>query len=272
MTSFFTNKVTGRSNNASGSGFSRYAGLTDCGRIRKKNEDNLGLFPEQSLFFVADGVGGMPAGEVASMLVVEVLPSLLKQRLKQGHKQNSKIKFSVEQDKSEISLRLKQAIIDLSNRISSQSQNQPEYAGMASTLVLALITQENLYIAHLGDSRAYLLKNGILQQMTNDHTLIRHLLMTKAITQEEAAHHPGKNQLVQYIGMTMSPKPDVICIPRIAGEKILLCSDGLSDMLSKQVIGQILEKNMSPEMTCKMLVEEANHSGGKDNITVVIVE
>ncbi|MCW8929757.1 MAG: Stp1/IreP family PP2C-type Ser/Thr phosphatase [Gammaproteobacteria bacterium] len=248
-------------------GFSLYAGQTDPGRIRSKNEDNLGIFPEQGLFFVADGVGGMPAGEIASMLVVEVLPALIEQRLELSSETEFK-SFT----QNEIILRLKQAVIDLSNRIATDSQKHPEYAGMASTLVLVLFTEKNLYFAHLGDSRAYLLQDESLKQMTNDHTLVRHLLQVKAITQEEAVHHPGKNQLVQYIGMSMAPGPDVICIPRKSGEKVLLCSDGLTDMLSKQEITQFLMKNSTPETICKALIKAANLAGGKDNITVVVVE
>lgn len=241
------------------------AGKTDTGRVRKKNEDNLGLFPEQGLFFVADGVGGMPAGEVASMLVLEVLPSLLKQRLGENVEQETL-------SQSKIIQLIKQAVIDLSNRIATESQNHPDYAGMSSTLVLVQFTEKNLFIAHLGDSRVYLLKDEILHQMTNDHTLVRHLLQADAISQEDAAQHPGKNQLVQYIGMSMTPKPDVICVPRVEGERILLCSDGLTDMLSKSEIKQFLMKNSSPETTCKALIKAANMAGGKDNVTVVLVE
>ncbi len=262
-------------------GFSQYSGKTDKGRVRNKNEDNLGLFPEQGLFFVADGVGGMPAGEVASKLVVEVLPALLKQRLGreagtlEQNKADSQPKaFSREEavNQQEVKLQLKQAIIDLSNRLASQSQIRPEYSGMATTLVLAQFIQNDCYIAHLGDSRAYSLKNGTLQQLTNDHTLVRHLLMAKAITQEAAANHPGRNQLVQYIGMAMTPKPDVLCIPKEADAKILLCSDGLTDMLSKQEISQCLKENQSTEMACEALVKAANLAGGRDNITVVLIE
>lgn len=242
-----------------------YAGLTDPGLIRKKNEDNLGLIPEQGLFIVADGVGGMPAGEIASMLAVEVLPSLLKQRL-------GELAELEALSQSEIILRLKQAVIDLSNRIASDSKNRPEYSGMASTLVFVLYTEKHLFFAHLGDSRAYILKGETLQQITNDHTLVRHLLQVKAISQEEAEVHPGKNQLVQYVGMAMAPSPDVICVPRVKGEKVLLCSDGLTNMLSKSEISQFLTKNSSPETICKALIKAANLAGGRDNITAVVVE
>lgn len=266
MTTDSTNRTNHSNTLYLNRGFSQFSGQTDPGLKRKKNEDNLGLFPEQGLFFVADGVGGMPAGEIASMLVVEVLPSLLEQRLANS------INDNVSSDQNEIIINLKQAVIDLSNRLASDSQNHPQYAGMASTLVLVLCTEKHLFIAHLGDSRAYILKGETLHQMTNDHTLVRHLLQANAITQEEAVHHPGKNQLVQYIGMAMTPRPDVICVPRVSAERVLLCSDGLTDMLSKQKITQFLVKNSSPETTCKALIKAANLAGGKDNISVVLVE
>ncbi len=245
--------------------FKRFSGLSDPGKKRKKNEDNLGLFPEQGLFFVADGVGGMPAGEIASMLVAEVLPPLLKQRL-------CDVEAWDNLTQSDMIQKLKQAVIDLSNRIAKESQNHPEYAGMASTMVMVLYTKDHLFFAHLGDSRAYILKGEVMHQVTNDHTLVRHLLRVKAISQDEAVKHPGRNQLVQYIGMAMTPHPDVICLPRISGQRILLCSDGLTDMLPKQKINQLLKMNSFPESICKSLVKAANLAGGKDNITVVIIE
>ena len=241
---------------------SSYAGKTDKGKVRTKNEDSWGAFPEQGLFLVADGIGGMPAGDMASKLVADVLPPLLAQRIEEPESLSS----------NEIILILKQALIDLSNRILQESEHRPEFAGMGTTVVMALLTQNSLYIAHLGDSRAYLLKGDVLQQVTNDHTLVRHLLMTKEITQEQANNHPGKNQLIQYIGMSGLPSPDVICLPRSSGERLLLCSDGLTNMLSNQDIKQCLSKFSPPEHICTILVKIANQNGGKDNITAVLVD
>ncbi len=239
----------------------QYGGLSDQGKVRKKNEDSFGLFPQQGLFFVADGVGGMPAGDIASMLITQVLPELLLQRIAEPELLTSK----------ELIDRLKQAIIDLSNRIRLQSQNRPEYAGMGSTLALALLTKNKCYIANLGDSRIYLHKNNQLHQLSIDHTLVHHLLTNDLINEEEALHHPGKNQLVQYVGMQRSPIPDVICLPRTAGDQLLLCSDGLTDMLSESEINHYLMKVIPAEKKCQALVKAANLAGGKDNVTVVIV-
>ncbi len=238
-----------------------FAGLSDKGKVRKKNEDSWGVDIQQALFFVADGIGGMPAGEVASMLIAEVLPELLKQRINDIEALSS----------TEIIASLKQAITDLSNRILKESQQHAEYAGMGSTLVMLMQNKQSSYIAHLGDSRAYLFKNNTLAQITNDHTLINHLLMTRSISPQQVSHHPGKNQLVQYVGMQGTPRPGVICLARETDEKLLLCSDGLTDMLTKQQINEIFRNSSEAEIICQNLVLAANQAGGKDNITVLVV-
>ncbi|MCU7799930.1 MAG: protein phosphatase 2C domain-containing protein [gamma proteobacterium symbiont of Lucinoma myriamae] len=236
------------------------AGDSSQGRMRAKNEDCFAVLPEQGIFFVADGMGGLPAGETASMLVLNVLPTLLTQRIVEPETLSQKTLITI----------LKQAIIDLSNRILKEGRKRPEYVGMGSTLVLLFLTKKDMFIAHLGDSRAYVLKGNMLQQVTSDHTLAHHLLMCHEITEDEALHHPGKEQLLQYVGMTRSPHPDVICLPRVAGERVLLCSDGLTNMLSDQEITRFLLQNSPPDKTCKALIKAANLSGGKDNITVVL--
>lgn len=238
-----------------------YAADSDPGKKRSKNEDRFGLFPHQGLFFIADGMGGMPAGETASMLILEVLPALIAQRIPEPEKMTQKALIA----------NLKQAIIDLSDRILQNSRERSQYAGMGSTLVLALITKKNLFIAHLGDSRAYLFADNSLQRLTNDHTLVEHLLLSGEINAEEAQHHPGKNQLLQYVGMRTSPGPDVLCMPRRAGERVLLCSDGLTNMLSEAEITRFLLQNSPPDKTCKALIKAANLAGGNDNITIVLL-
>ena len=241
---------------------SDYAGKTHKGLVKKINEDNWGVFPEQGLFLVADGIGGLPAGDIASKLVVEVLPPLLAQRI-DAPEMLSRI---------EIIDRIKQSICDLSDRILHESQKRAEYAGMGTTIVMALLTESQMFIAHLGDSRAYLLKGDNLQQLSNDHSLIRHLLMSNDITQAQAKTHPGRNHLVQYVGMGVSPNPDVICLPRVSGERLLLCSDGLSNMLSNEEIRKFMRQFSSAEHTCNALITAANLAGGHDNVTVVLVD
>ena len=241
---------------------STYFGKTDIGRCRKKNEDNWVACPEQGLFAVADGIGGMPAGDIASQLVVEVLPPLLEQRISNPQQLTN----------NQIIPLINQAICDLSNRIFQESEHRIEYAGMGSTLVMALFTESNVFIAHLGDSRAYLLKQEVLYQVTNDHNLVNHLLKNREIDQAQAKNHPGKHHLLQYIGMRVQPKPDVICLPRNSGERLLLCSDGLTEMLTKEQIKILLSQSSTPEQRCNEMINAANQKGGKDNITTVLVD
>lgn len=243
-----------------------FFGLTDKGIVRQKNEDCWKAIPEQDLFIVADGIGGMPAGDIASQLVVEVLPPLMEKRL------NKNADTSKDLSRSETIARIKQSIIDLSNRILHESENRSEFAGMGSTLVMALIQADDIYVAHLGDSRAYLLKNDLLQQLTNDHTMVRQLLMNQEITQEQAQNHPARNQLLQYIGMSAQPRPEVICIPKEKHTSLLLCSDGVTAMLSTRSIKTLVEQDQSPKQICRTIIDSANQAGGKDNITTILIQ
>lgn len=249
----------------------KYAGMTDQGRLRERNEDSLGLFPEQNLFMVADGMGGRPAGDVASRLVVEVLPLLIHQRIPNPESLN----------KSEVILKIQSSLVDLSNRILHESSRKSEFEGMGTTLVMALLTQQYYFIAHMGDSRAYLFRDQVLQQVTNDHNLFRHLLANGDVSQDQSKTHPGTNQLLQYIGMDGKPEPTVICIPRMPNDYLLLCSDGLTNMLSYQQINRLLAEKLPAggteltqtqmEQCTAALVAQANQAGGKDNISLILI-
>ena len=249
----------------------KYTGITDVGNVRERNEDSIGLFPEQNLFMVADGMGGRAAGDVASRLVVEVLPLLIRQRIPEPEKLN----------KSEVILKIKSSLVDLSNRILLESARNSEFKGMGTTLVMALLTENNYFIAHMGDSRAYLFRAQVLQQVTNDHNLFRHLLANGDVSQDESKTHPGSSQLLQYIGMDGTPNPTVICLPRMHNEYLLLCSDGLTSMLSYQQINQLLLDNLPAdtaeltqvqlEQCAAKLLAQANQAGGKDNISLNLI-
>ncbi len=249
-----------------------YFGKTDQGLVRVCNEDSLGLFPQLGLFVVADGMGGRPAGDVASRLVIEVLPLLIEQRIPEPKSLKN----------SEIIQQIKGILTDLSNRILHESKNRTEFEGMGTTLVMALITEQYRFIAHMGDSRAYLYREQVLQQISNDHNLVRHLLLCGELTQAEVNRHPGRNQLLQYIGMESEPNPTVICIPRLADEYLLLCSDGLTNMLSHQTMTLLMKQSL-PSVTVQLtadiiehctnnLICAANQEGGEDNMTVVITD
>ena len=239
-----------------------YAGLTDRGRVREQNEDNWFGDPDQGLFVVSDGMGGHAAGEVASKIVVETLPRLLRQRMK-GSKDLSN---------PGASRGIVSAISELSNQVRDESKNRPGLAGMGATVVIALIRDAHALIAHMGDSRAYLFKDGRLEQFTKDHSIIQLLIDSGEITPEEAVTHPARGKITRYVGMQGEPIPEARFLELEPGDRLLLCSDGLTGMVSDSEITNVLRAATAPEITCQSLVEAANAVGGEDNITAVVAD
>jgi PPM family protein phosphatase len=235
-----------------------YAGLSVPGRVRSENQDRWFANVEDGIFLVADGIAGNPEGGLAATIVVETLPSLIKQKL-----QNFSGNFS--------EFPLQHVLAELSDRLYQQTQHQPRLGGMGSTIVVALIQKSQVLISHLGDSRAYLWRHKSLQQLTQDHCLAKLLLEHNELSEREAAHHPSRYQLTRYAGMPMPAQPDLQCLELQPGDQILLCSDGLTNMLNNDQIITILNEQTSPQVSCYRLIEWANMLGGKDNITCVLV-
>ena len=240
-----------------------HAGLSDTGRLRTANEDRWFADPRQGLYLVADGIGGAVAGGLASQIVAEVLPRLLQGKL-QGKLQGAKAI-------PEIAKQVATALVELSERLWEESQRTLDLKGMGSTVVLALVRDRQAVVAHLGDSRAYLLHAGRLEQLTKDHTLAQLLADRGQITPEEVASHPAHSHLTRFVGMGMESLPETKVVALAPGDRLLLCSDGLTGMLSDPQILKIISQQIAPEETCRQLIEAANHAGGKDNITAVIV-
>jgi len=237
------------------------AGLTDPGRVREKNEDNWGADAELGLFMVADGMGGQFAGELASKVVVQMLPALIRQRLtgSQG--------WSMQRIKRQ----LLNAIAKLSSNLNEQTRNEPGLAGMGSTVVCALIRGRGAIIGYMGDSRAYCFRQGKLKCLTKDHTIAQLLLSSGEISVEEASDHPGRTRLTRSVGMDGLPLPQARNLTLKPGDLLLLCSDGLTAMISDPTIQSILLDGHSLEEKCSRLIAGANEAGGKDNITVVLL-
>jgi serine/threonine protein phosphatase PrpC len=236
--------------------------LSEVGRVRQANEDAYALLPEQGLFIVSDGIGGRQAGEIASRIVVEVLPQMLAQRLFPARASQASESTGV----------LRDTIVELSQQIRRQASSQTELAGMGATLVLACVRGEQALIAHMGDSRAYLYRRRKLRQLTDDHSIIAALLRHGAITREEADGHPAKGRLSRYVGMEGDAYPDVRVIELARGDRILLCSDGLTGMVADNNIAKLLGEPSDPELACRALVEAADTAGGRDNITVLVID
>jgi protein phosphatase len=216
---------------------------------------------EQNLFIVSDGMGGHQAGEVASRAVVTVLPRMLEQQLASVNLTSS----------SKIEAILRETILELSQRLRDESSEQVVLKGMGATVALALLRGSFAYLAHMGDSRIYLFRQGNLTQLTEDHSIIALLLKNGAITPVEAQEHPAIGKLSRYVGMEGEVYPDVQTLSLQSGDRLLLCSDGLTSMVSDAQIAKLLQFYTETELACRGLVDTANAAGGKDNITVVVV-
>ncbi len=235
--------------------------LTDRGQVRKQNEDAVGLFKnqaDQTLAVVADGMGGHKAGDVAS----EIARSFFADEWKDTEELTSS-----EEAEEWLDDRIRLA----NQQVYRYAKENPDCQGMGTTVIAAIFLEDNISIAHIGDSRCYLLSDE-LNQITEDHSLVNELVRTGEITKKEATVHPRKNVLMKALGTDESIAPDVFTIQWQASNRFLICSDGLSDKLSNTEIGHFLADDLSIEVIAKNLVDRANELGGEDNITVVLVE
>jgi protein phosphatase len=223
---------------------------TDTGRQRRDNEDS--WFARAPVFVVADGMGGAQAGEVASKIAVETFEGGLPE---QG---------TAEQ-------RLASAVQQANERIHELSRAEHERAGMGTTLTAAYLDDDsNVAIAHVGDSRAYLFRDGSLQRLTQDHSLVDELVRRGKLTEEQAAEHPQRSIITRALGPEPSVEVDTWTYPVRAGDVLLLCSDGLTSMISEERVAQALGSASSLDAVAQQLIDEANEAGGRDNITVVL--
>ncbi|MDR1568020.1 MAG: Stp1/IreP family PP2C-type Ser/Thr phosphatase [Streptococcaceae bacterium] len=237
-----------------------YSYLSDIGRKRTMNQDYVKIFLNQQrlpLYLLADGMGGHQAGEVASKLTVETLGARF-----------TKTEFqSIEEIGEWLTLEIK----DLNHLVFEQGQLD-DFRSMGTTLEALLIFSNELILAHVGDSRSYLLRNGDLTQLTEDHSLVNELRLMGEITEEEAAHHPRKNIITRSIGMPKNVEVDLIRHKIADDDLVLICSDGLFNMLEKAEIIAILAGDNTLDEKALQLVEQANANGGSDNISVLLID
>ncbi len=224
-------------------------GRSDVGRQRTANEDSLVIAPP--FFAVADGMGGAKAGEVASATAVEVFDGELE---------------SDEPAESQLARIVREA----NRRIHRLAVSQESYRGMGTTLTAAKIEGDAVSLAHVGDSRAYLLREGELEQLTRDHSLVAELERSGQITPEAAEHHPQRSIITRALGPEPDVEVDTYTIAGRDGDLFMICSDGLTSMISDDEVGSILRSAGGLEEAAEALVRAANQSGGRDNITVVL--
>ncbi|HET6923139.1 MAG TPA: Stp1/IreP family PP2C-type Ser/Thr phosphatase [Anaeromyxobacteraceae bacterium] len=243
------------------------SGLTDTGRKRDHNEDSFLIDEGLRLFVVADGMGGHAGGGTASRLAVETIRDRLR-----GARQASPEVFgdSAEPEEGKLLEFLRQAVEAACAAIFKTAQGDPSLAGMGTTVTAALIDGETAYLAHVGDSRCYLLREGKIYQISEDHSLVNEQLKAGAITTDEARHSRFKNIITRSVGFEQEVLVDMMGLEVEPGDKMVLCCDGLSNLVQDHEILKIVDETPLEETPGK-LVELANDRGGDDNITVIVV-
>jgi serine/threonine protein phosphatase PrpC len=245
----------------------RFAGDTHVGLTRSHNEDSIHLPVDERLAIVADGMGGHASGEVASKMAVDTVVEYFKET---AEEQILTWPFKVDRQGGADVMRLVTAIKLANVKIHEQAQRDPACKGMGTTIVSALFLDDRIIIAHVGDSRLYRLREGTIALVTEDHSLINDYIKMKRMTAEEAAAWPHKNVIVRALGMKESVQVDIHTDSAKLGDCFLLCSDGLSGMISDEEIREIVDGEKDLDRAAERLISAANAAGGKDNITVVL--
>lgn len=241
-------------------------GLTDVGKKREKNEDSLLVNADLGLFMVADGMGGHLGGEYASRIAVKTVEEIVRQLLDDP---DATISADIVFDRSDPGEVLKYAIRIASQRIFDEAARNPNLRGMGTTTVALLLRDGKGFIAHVGDSRAYLVKGGEIKQLTADHSLVAEQLRAGFITPEELKNHKFKNIITRSVGFQNDVEIDLLIRDLDTDDQFLLCSDGLTNLVEDADIGKIVSKN-GPKEACRKLIELANKRGGDDNVTVIL--
>jgi serine/threonine protein phosphatase PrpC len=235
--------------------------LSDKGRVRQHNEDCVGVFENEAgiLAIVADGMGGHLAGDVASQMTVSSFKTLWEQ-----------VKTIENPKEAEAWLTAK--ISEVNKVVYDHSLTNPECQGMGTTFVGAIITSSFATIGHIGDSRCYLLNNSGYKQVTNDHSLVNELVRTGQISKDDAEHHPRKNVLLRALGTEQSVELDLTTIEFEQDNILLLCSDGLTNKVSDEMMQEELSNRHPLSEKVETLIQQANDNGGEDNISVALIK
>lgn len=234
-------------------------GMTDIGRIRKNNQDYLFISEDAvgnlpNVYIVADGMGGHRAGEVASKRAVDsIIASLESTSLKDP-----------------VSI-IEEAVTSANNEVFNMSRNNPELEGMGTTLVVTTVFEKDFYVANIGDSRLYII-NDEIHQITRDHSYVEEMVSRGELDKDSARTHAKKNVITRAVGVETGTYADYFQVKYKKGDKILICSDGLSNMVNDEDLKIIVKKRIPVEDIVNELVYTANHNGGPDNITAIVVE
>lgn len=228
----------------------KYAALTDKGLVRKKNEDS--FLATDHVIAVADGMGGHEAGGLASQTALAQAAKVLEAKER----------------------RPKAALVrafSAANASVLQKARESNLAGMGTTMTMALFANRSVWIGHIGDSRAYLLRGGELSQLTQDHSLVEDLVRSGSLSRKEANTHPRKNIITKAIGVQKTVKPDIFSVALHVNDRLILCTDGLTNHVDAPSLAKLAATG-SPQETCRRLIEVAKDRGGSDNITAIVVD
>ena len=243
------------------------AGRSHVGMKRNHNEDAFLVLAEEQLYCVADGMGGHASGEIASRIAIEELADFYRRTSKDVE---LTWPFKMDRALNYEENRLATGIKLANTRIYEAANSDANYRGMGTTIVSLHFVEGCVYVGHVGDSRAYCLRDGALRQMTEDHSLLNDYLKAKKLTAEEIDAFPHKNVIVRALGMTDSVQVDIERLEPRDGDLFLLCSDGLSGMVGEEALGAAVAGASDLEATCAQLIELANDAGGNDNVTCIL--
>ncbi len=234
---------------------------TDVGKAREKNEDYYYISTpndEIQVYILADGMGGYNGGEVASKLATTTALSYIQTNF-----------TSIPKEKEDILNLVKSAMEYANMVVYEKASESKELEGMGTTLDVCLIYNNKAYIGHVGDSRIYRIRKEFIRKLTHDHSYVEKLVKDGTITKEEASHHPKKNMLMKALGCTAFVEPDVTIKGFVKDDIILMCSDGLTNMVKEQEIYEIIKREGT--LAAEKLVQKANENGGYDNITAIVI-
>ncbi|MBY0584375.1 Stp1/IreP family PP2C-type Ser/Thr phosphatase [Murdochiella massiliensis] len=232
--------------------------ITDVGRVRSMNQDRYSNYfhPRFSLLLLADGMGGHNAGEVAAAMAIDACREY----------------FMKDKERSDYEALLTEAVEAANLAVYEKGESISEYRRMGTTICAAVIADRQLTIAHVGDSRIYLFRDGKLLQLTQDHSLVADMVRQGLLTPEQALVHPDRNTLTRAVGTNETIAVDTRTLSLSAGDRLLLCSDGLTKMMDTEAIEAILAAEPVAREAAEMLVKQANDNGGADNITLTLYD
>jgi protein phosphatase len=238
-----------------------FATATDPGMVRSHNEDSVETDPELGLAVLADGMGGYNAGEVASGIAVAMLKEEIRNALAGSGKDALPAEALIQENSAKAN-----------GAIYQTARSQPQYAGMGTTLVIALFHDSQVTVGHIGDSRLYRFRAGQIEQVTRDHSLLQEQIDSGMISKEQARYSQNKNLVTRAVGIDPEVETEVHSYDTLPGDIYLLCSDGLSDMVADEEIQSLMEQLQSNlQLAAAQLIQLANDSGGRDNISVILV-